>query len=254
MLIQMDFLGKSIFVTGASSGIGRVVSLSFARANPQLLIITGRDAERLAAVASECSVHCPQVRMITGDMSCESDVRAVADFVERETRGALDVFVGCHGTHGGGARKLSDFRATFDVNFMSMVELTNVLGRFIRPRGAIVFVTSGRAARPDGARAAYCSSKAALKMFMKCCAIDLGKRGIRVNAVAPGPVDTPFRDGLHASAEERDDELRRVRATLPDRRLPTAQGVANCVMFLASDLASDITGHEQVVDCGLQCV
>ena len=116
--------------------------------------------------------------------------------------------------------------------------------------GSIVFITSFNSFRPDGSYSAYCSSKAALTMFMKCAAIDLGKRGIRVNSVAPGLVDTPFHDKIFESKEQKEEVFQKTKSMNPNGRIPSADGIANAVLFLSSNLAEDITGHEQIVDCG----
>jgi NAD(P)-dependent dehydrogenase (short-subunit alcohol dehydrogenase family) len=87
-------------------------------------------------------------------------------------------------------------------------------------------------------------------MLAKCAALDLCGRGIRVNSVAPGLIDTRFQSKFFSSPEEQTKQLTAIGEKLPLGRIPSTQGITNAILFLASDLAADITGTEQVVDCG----
>jgi NAD(P)-dependent dehydrogenase (short-subunit alcohol dehydrogenase family) len=250
----MEFAEKAVFVTGASSGLGKTVAVSFAKAGVRALVITGRDSARLAAVEAECRDAGAAVFSVVGDMNSTADIERVANFVEEKTAGKLDVFVGNHGfaveSPPFPELNLTTFETVMNVNFTSFVRLTNRLVRLIPEKGSIVYVSSISASAPSKASSSYCCSKAALTMLAKCAALDLGERGIRVNSVAPGYIDTPFQNKFFPSEEEQTRQLNALGARAPLARIPSTQGIANVILFLASDLACDVTGTEQVIDCG----
>jgi NAD(P)-dependent dehydrogenase (short-subunit alcohol dehydrogenase family) len=187
-------------------------------------------------------------------MNLPTDIDRIAGFVEEKSNSRLDVFIGNHGFALESAplpdADLSVFSTVMNMNFMSMVRLTNLLPRFMTANSAIVFVSSLNSSVPSKASSSYCCSKAALTMLAKCAALDLGTRKIRVNSVAPGFIDTPFQSKFFPSPEEQTKLLRAEGKKAALGRIPSTQGITNAILFLASDLASDITGTEQVVDCG----
>ncbi|KAK8892169.1 hypothetical protein M9Y10_029392 [Tritrichomonas musculus] len=253
----MNFEGKSIFITGASNGLGKTIALSFAKKGSSLLILTGRDENRLQSIVNECKKFCQNTMYVTGDMSNTDDIDKISTFVEEKTKNKLNIFIGNHGTispQGTGNTSINssmdNFNHIINVNFTSNVRLTNRLCRIMVNGSSIVFITSINSTFAASNNSAYCSSKAALSMFMKCSALDLGSRGIRVNSVAPGTMFTDFNSTKYESKEMQSQELKKIGDKLPVNHLTTTQGVSNAVLFLASDLAKDITGIEQTVDCG----
>ena len=248
--------GKKVLVTGASSGLGETVALECAKENVELLVITGRDSEKLQAV--EKKIEGAKVRSVVCDMSKPDDIDKLVLTVEKIVGGKLDVLLANHGIAGTSFRPVSEFTEVefenfenvMNVNFTSMVRLTNGLARLMSENGSIVYVTSVNAQLPSKGGAAYCCSKSALTMFMKCAALDLAQRHIRVNCVAPGFIDTPFQNQFFGSPEEQTPKLAEIGRSMPLGRIPSKQGISNAILFLASDLAMDITGTEQVVDCG----
>jgi NAD(P)-dependent dehydrogenase (short-subunit alcohol dehydrogenase family) len=137
-----------------------------------------------------------------------------------------------------------------NVTFMSFVRLTNLLPRFMPENSSIVFVSSLNSTTPSKGGSSYCCAKAALTMLAKCAAVDLGSRRIRVTSVAPGFIDTPFHSQFFPSPEEQTKALTALGSRAPLGRIPSKEGITNSILFLASDLAFDITGTEQIVDCG----
>lgn len=252
----MNLGEKTVLVTGASSGLGRAISLSFAKECVRKLILTGRNQERLNQITQDCKQSCENTVYFVADMTKDDDIAKLASFVEAEVESHLDIFVSNHGYPGTELSvvpefdPLKNFDLVMKTNFMSHVQLTNLVARFMGQGGAIVYITSINSTLAEGGGSAYCCSKASLAMFMKCAAIDLSKKGIRVNAVAPGMLDTPFQAISFETPEKQIEGLTAIGSKLPLRRIPTVQGIANTVLFLSSDLACDITGYEQVVDCG----
>lgn len=262
--MELRFDGKTIFVTGASNGLGKIIALSFAMNHASVLILTGKNQERLGNAIVECQKFCPNTFGITGDMNSKEDIDRIALFVEEKSSNKLDVFVGNHGifshqsfddsisnsnqiTH---QNYISSFNHVMNVNFISNVRLTNRLCRIMPKGSSLIFTTSIHSKFASQYSSAYCSSKAALTMFAKCAALDLGSRGIRVNTVAPGTMDTDLHKEQFDTKEKRQEEMTLLGKKLPIKHLTTFQGVANTILFLSSNQSEDITGTEQTVDCG----
>lgn len=172
--------GKTAFVTGASSGLGKQIALQLARSNVSVLVIAGRDAKRLQEVATEIQFGSVRIVTIIGDMGIKEDIERMAGEVEKEVSGKLDIFIGNHGAplaiSAVGEINADDFSSAMDVNFTSMVRMTNLVVRFMNKGGAICFTTSTNSTRPCPTAAAYCCAKSALKMFVKVAAVDLGPK------------------------------------------------------------------------------
>ena len=254
----MNFNGKNVFITGASGCLGGEIALSFAKNSVNNLIITGRNAGKLNQIVENCKVFCKNTFSINGDLSKVEDIDKIVEFVEKTTNNQLDIFVSCHGVpddvkkHNVNSSEFSidSFNHIMMINFESNVRLTNMLARILQKDGSIVYITSINNGKTLPQGSAYSSSKAALSMFMKCAALDLSSRKIRVNSVAPGLMNTSFHHHHYESYEKQTDELNKIGKQLPCKHLPSIIGVSNTVLFLCSEMAKDITGIEQVVDCG----
>ena len=225
-----------------------------ARNEAELILITGRNEEKLHRIEEKLKGNCDIISHLC-DMSTVQDIDKLISFFEEKTHGRLDVLIGIHGTAGESNNAvseldLSDFAKVMDVNFISMVRLTNGIAKIMSRNSSIVFVSSINSHSPVKSNSAYCCSKAALAMFMKCAALDLGRRQIRVNCVAPGLMDTEFGNFHFESTQDRKDKLIQIGKQMPFGRINTVQGVSNAILFLASDESMDITGTEQIVDCG----
>ena len=256
----MDFTNKSIFLTGASSGLGKEIAFEISKLKPKILIISGRNQQRIEEVQQKCIELGCNCLSIVVDFSKNEECIKVSEFVEKSVESKLDIFIADHG-YPGEPHPVSNFDVTgnfsnvMQVNFSSIVSLTNLLGKFITENGSIVYVTSLNSSHPIPTAAGYCCSKAALTMFMKCAALDLGiKNKIRVNTVAPGFIDTPFQSPFFPDQETQTKVLNSFGEKSPLKRIPSVQGISNLVLFLVSDLAKDITGQEHVVDCGFELV
>lgn len=249
----MRLEGKVAIVTGGGTGIGAATARLFAREGAGV-VVTGRRPEPLETVASE-----------TGGLAVPGDVTdpgraeaAVAAAVERF--GGLDVVIANAGVgFGGSAGDVDDERwqRTLDVNLTGTLRLVRAaLPRLIdRGGGSIVLVssTSGLVSGTDSA--AYVTSKHALLGLARSLAVDYGPRGIRANALCPGWVVTPMGDEeMDALAGRRgisrEEAYALTNATVPLRRPATAEEIAACVLFLASDESSIVTGSVLVADGG----
>ncbi len=246
-----------VLVTGAGSGIGRAVALLAASREPGIRLgLVDRDAAAAGRVAAECgSLGAVCVGVAADLSSLEGPAEAVAEVTE--VLGGLDVLVSNAGTTGRGTlleTTVEDWQHVFDLN----VRATWLLARaaydaLAEARGSIVVTTSISAHHPTPRAGAYSASKAALAMLVRHLALEWGPAGIRVNAVAPGPVLTPmtfasFGDDADPAARGR---RRRREAGTPLQRLAEPADVAEVVWFLAGRGAAHVTGAEVPVDGGL---
>jgi len=249
----MRLEGKVAIVSGGGTGIGAATARRFAHEGAKV-VVTGRRPEPLEAVAAETGG-----RAVPGDITDPGHAEA-AVAAAREAFGGLDVVVANAGVgFGGAAADVLDERwqRTLDVNVTGAFRLVraSIPAMLDRGAGSIVLVSSvsGLVSGTDGT--AYVTSKAALLGLARSIAVDYGPSGIRANALCPGWVITPMGDrAMDQLAEERgvsrDEGYRVVTQHIPLRRPATADEIAACCLFLASDEASIVTGTALVADGG----
>ncbi len=237
-------------VTGASSGIGAAIAISFADAGWEVMA-AGRDEGRLAEVGDVSD------RIVTwaGELAESGDCdELVADTVDEF--GALDCLVNSAGVLlRGDATNTSDddWRDTMSINLDVPFFLSRATIPYLRKStGSIVNLASYWGTNGGDRAVAYSSSKGGLILLTRSMARDHAGDGIRINAICPGGVDTPM---LAAAAEDNDLEvdefLQMVAEDSPNGRIATPEDIAALVLFLASDAASHITGTAIPIDGGL---
>jgi len=240
-------------ITGGGSGIGAAVARLFAREGAKI-VVTGRRPEPIAEVAAEIGGVA-----VAGDTSDPAHVaEAVAAAVS--AFGGIDVVVT---SAGGGAEgavgEIDDegWRRTFDTNLNGPMMLTRAALPVMLERGggSIVLVASVNGLAASPASTAYDVSKAGLIALARAIAVDYGTRGIRANALCPGWVITPMgdraMDELAASKGiGREEAYDLATADVPMRRAATADEIASCCLFLASDESSIVNGTSLVADGG----
>jgi NAD(P)-dependent dehydrogenase (short-subunit alcohol dehydrogenase family) len=249
----MRMSGTVALVTGGGTGIGEATVRRFA-AEGAKVVVTGRRPGPIEAVAADVGG-----RAVAGDTSDPAHARtAVAAAVDGF--GGLDVVVAAAGIDPGGAVGETDdasWGQTLAVNLTGPMVLVRAAlpALLVRGRGSVVFVSSvnGLASAPGSA--AYDASKAGLLGLTRSLAIDYGPRGVRVNAVCPGWVETPMADrdmdGLAAARGiSRQEAYALATADVPLRRPATPDEIAACCLFLASDEAAIVTGTTLVADGG----
>ncbi|RKT56239.1 SDR family NAD(P)-dependent oxidoreductase [Saccharothrix australiensis] len=232
----MDLTGTVALVTGASGGIGAGVARRFARAGAAVVGHAFRGEVEGAGLVVRGD--------LTDEGECSRVVREAAAW-----RGRLDAVVNCAGVQP--VRDLAeltaaDWREVVDANVLAAFSCTRAAAEVMRSTGgSVTHIASIEGSRPAHGHAHYSASKAALIMFARSAALEYGRHGIRVNTVSPGLVDRP---GL---AEAWPEGVARWRAAAPLGRLGTPDDVGDACVFLASPVASWITGHDLVVDGGV---
>ena len=249
-LIHME--GKVALVTGGSRGIGESIARAFGQAGAQVAIAS-RKMEGVTAAAERLRAAGAVVEPFACHAGKPDDVAAlVAAVIARF--GRIDVLVNNAATnpHFGPMMTADDpaFEKTFEVNVKGYLHTARAVARHLVDRGApgsLIFVSSvaGIAAAP--LQGIYGMTKAAVLSMTRTLAVELGPSGIRVNAIAPGLVETRFSTAL----VQNPDIVRRVVDRTPLGRYAQPDEIAGAALFLASDAASFVTGHTLVVDGGL---
>jgi NAD(P)-dependent dehydrogenase (short-subunit alcohol dehydrogenase family) len=236
-----DLADRTALVTGATSGIGRAVAVALA-ARGAAVLVHGRDPERGAEVVQAIVDGGGDARFFAADLTDAADAQRLAGAV-----GDVDILVNNAGISVWapiGALALADYDKMFDGNVRAAFLLVGALAPKMaaRGRGAIVSISSMAAdiGMPGGA--AYGATKAAIAAMTRSWAAELGARGVRVNAVAPGPVYTPTPSGP--------EFIRQLGASTPLDRAAQPEEIAEVVAFLVSDRASYITGATIAADGG----
>jgi len=239
--------GKTALVTGATSGIGLATARKMA-AEGAHVFITGRDQAKLDAAVASMGTGATGIR---SDVSDLADLDAVADAIGARGDG-LDV-VFCN-AGGGEFASLADvtvahFQHTFNNNVGGTLFTVQKVLPLLNPGASIVLAGSTAASRGVPAFGVYAASKAAIRSFGRTWAAELAERGVRVNTIVPGPVETPGLTGLAPAGGEQ-GLLDGFAAELPVGRVGQPDEIASAVVFLASDASSFMTGSEMFVDGG----
>lgn len=240
-MIRLD--GRKVLVTGGSRGIGRATALLFAEAGADVAlnyVSNQKAAEEVLKSVEKLGRRC---LVYKADMSARSDVdRMVGDVLAKW--GELDTLVNNAGVWTYlemGRMDDAVYRETIGINVDGVFYATNAVVPAMKEhgRGWIINVTSTAGVRGEAFHSHYAASKGALHALTKSLAVELAPFGIRVNAVAPGWVDTD----MSAPSFSEPGFKEKVRQTIPLRRIPPAEDIAGPILFLASDLARHVTGE-----------
>ncbi len=239
-----------VLITGALTGIGRATSFAFAKEGARVAV-SGRHDDAGARLVATLRELGGEAEFFRADVRCEEDVRSLIDTVVARF-GRLDTAVNNAGTEGHPAplteQSPEAYHAIFDTNVLGTLltmkhELRVMLAQ---GHGSIVNVSSIFGRIGAAGAALYAASKHAVEGLTKSAAIEAAGRGVRVNAVAPGPIDTPMIDRFAGTAEGKVA----LAATLPLHRLGSPDEIADVIFFLASEKAGFITGTTLAADGG----
>lgn len=236
-------------VTGAASGIGRQIAEHFACGQGASVVIADRDGDGAAAAAREIVALGGRAQAVVIDLGATDALQQALPALAAPF-GAPDILVnnaGVAATIPAAGYPLDHWQTTLAINLTAPMLLTQWLLPSMRDKGwgRVVNIASISGVRAGTGRLAYGTSKAALIALTKQFAIEVAEWGITVNAIAPGPVDTPLVRRLHGSATRS-----AYSDMVPMRRYGTPADIADAVVFLASEQASYITGHTLAVDGG----
>jgi NAD(P)-dependent dehydrogenase (short-subunit alcohol dehydrogenase family) len=240
-----------VLVTGALTGIGRATAIAFAR-DGNRVVVSGRHEKPGEALAAELRALGTEAEFVRADMRFENEVRDLVDqTIERF--GRLDVAVNNAGTEGEVApiveQSTASYESTFAVNVLgTLLSIKHEMRVMVPQRSGSIINLSSIAGQVGFAGASvYAASKHAVEGLTKSAALEGAAAGVRVNAVAPGPVETPMLERfVHGNAEAKAGIL----STVPAGRASTPEEIAQTIVFLASDKARYLTGQRIAVDGG----
>ena len=243
------FEGKVALVTGGNSGIGLAVAQGLVDEGARVVIV-GRNAETVASSAARLGAA---AHGIVADTSSLADLDRVIEATRTFGGGRIDVLFANAGVGTFGplaATTEAMFDTTFDTNVKGLYFTVQKAAPLMSSGGAIVLNASVAAGKGNPLGSVYGASKAAVRSFGRTIAAELVERGIRVNVVSPGPIETPIFDRGMTPQQVADLKVAWA-AKNPMKRFGTTDEVTATVLFLASDAASYITGVDLLVDGGL---
>jgi NAD(P)-dependent dehydrogenase (short-subunit alcohol dehydrogenase family) len=232
-----------VLITGALTGIGRATAVAFAQEGARV-VISGRHEDDGQALVTELRALGAEAEFVRADVRHEDDVRNLVDrTVERF--GGLDVAVNNAGTEGKPGplteQSAETYAATFDTNVLgTILSLKHEMRVMLAQRhGNIVNLSSTMGSRGAAGASMYVASKHAVEGLTKAAALEGAAAGVRVNAVAPGPVETALLNRFTGNADRKASLV----AGVPVKRAGTAEEIAQTIVFLASDKVDYLTGQ-----------
>lgn len=236
-----DLAGKIAVVTGAGGGIGRAMAAAF-RQQGATVVATDLELEALSGVDADC-------RQL--DVTQALAVRELADAVAAQY-GALDVWVNNAGFMARmPAMDLDEaaWQRTMDINLKGTFFGAQAAARHMiaQGSGAIINLSSYAGVKPRPNCADYAAAKAGVAHLTQCLALEWSPKGLRVNAIAPGFIETPMSSWMHADAATYAEYVER----LPARRVGQPSEIADAALYLASQASAYVTGHVLMVDGGV---
>jgi len=241
--------GKIAVITGGSSGIGLATATRFVAEGAYVFIMGRRQTELDKAKAILGS----NVTAVQGDISNLDDLNRLYETVQRE-KGGLDIIVASAGYVAPLPTESvtpEHFDKTFDINARGTFFTVQKALPLLRDGGSIVVVASGMHLKGFADFGVYAATKAAIRSFTRTWASEFKGRGIRVNTLSPGMIETPIVDGLFNSKEEADGARAMFKQITPLGRIGRAEEMAAAALFLASDESSYSTGIDLIADGGI---
>ncbi|MFZ2446402.1 MAG: SDR family NAD(P)-dependent oxidoreductase [Syntrophobacteraceae bacterium] len=247
--MKLDLSGKTALVTGGARGIGEAVSRTLASAGATVLVNFNRSGDQAVKLREELRSRGNGCELFQADISDPAQVESLFRRIGQEY-GGLDILVNNAGITRDTlllTMKLSDWESVQQVNLRGAFLTTRMAAEFMVPRhgGKIINIASVAANAGGRGQTNYAASKGGLVAFTRACAVELAPKGILVNAVLPGVIETQMSSRMRKRAG--DILLGRI----PLQRFGSAQDVADLVLFLASDKSDYLTGQAISLDGGL---
>lgn len=240
---------KIAIVTGGSSGIGMAIAERFI-AEGATVYITGRRQAELEAAGTQLG---EKAKVVQGDVADLNSLDRLFGTV-RQAEGRLDVLVANAGVIASSPIETASeehFDRMFDINVKGTYFTLQKALPLMRDGGSIILVSSCLSAKGMAGHSVYNATKAAVRSLVRTAAAELVSRGIRVNTLSPGPVDTPIIEGQVGSPEAAAEFRRQAASHVPLGRIGQPEELAAAALFLASDESSFSTGTDLVVDGGM---
>lgn len=240
------FNGKSVVITGGSSGIGLATANLFAREGAKV-IITGRNKKAL-----DDAVSVSNIIGIKSDQSILPEIDELVALVKKEKTNVDVLFINAGVTAFASIDAISEqhYDDIMDINVKGALFTLNKFIPYLNEGGSVIFLSSINAYNAMANTAVYAASKAALNAIAKVAAIELAPKGVRVNTICPGPVNTPLWSKVGLGEEQLAQVATLIQGKVPLKKFGTPEEIAKAVSFLASDESSFTTGSEFVVDGG----
>ncbi|MFC3944266.1 3-oxoacyl-ACP reductase [Pseudomonas gingeri NCPPB 3146 = LMG 5327] len=241
--------GKIAVITGGSSGIGLATAQRFVSEGAYVFITGRRQAELDKAVA----LIGRNVTAVQGDVSNQQDLDRLYAVVQHE-KGSIDVLFANSGIVDN--KSIDEISAehydkTFDINVKGLLFSVQKALPLMRNGGSIILTASIASTKGIPGYSTYSATKAAIRSFSRTWTLELKDRGIRVNTLSPGPVDTPIMDSQATTKEEIDQVKASFAQAVPLGRLGRPDEIASAALFLASDESSFVAGIDLCVDGGM---
>ncbi len=245
----MKLAGRTALVTGGSRGIGKAIVWALAKEGAKVAFVYRSSQETAEALVKELELDQREAVAIQGNVAQKDDAdRAINEVLEKW--GKLDILVNNAGVIRDGllaVMKPENWQEVIDTNLTSVY---NFCQSAMRPMmsaryGRIINMSSVAAHTANPGQCNYAASKGGIEGFTRCLATEIAKRGITVNAVAPGFIETDMTESVVNAAGDQ------IKKQIPVKRLGKPEDIANAVLFLALEESSYITGHVLTVDGGL---
>src|SRR5271156_4235260 len=239
---------RVVLITGALTGIGRATALAFAQEGSRI-VISGRREEEGEKLVAELRQLGAETEFIRSDVRQEEDLRSLVDKTVARF-GRLDAAVNCAGTEGKPGpvteQTAESYAATFDTNVLgTLLSMKHEMRVMLAQRsGSIVNVSSTYGHTGAAGASIYSASKHAVEGLTKSAALEVAGTGVRINVVAPGPIETPMLNRFTGTVEKKAGLVSRV----PLKRVGRPEEIAQTIVFISSDKASFITGASYLVD------
>lgn len=243
-MFSSNFGGQTILVTGASSGIGRQTAIDLSNLGAALLLV-GRNEEKLAETVQLCNKDA-LITVISQDVTDESFPKNLVDILDNQLTGIV-INAGAVKVAPVAFLKKEDVDSLFEINVKSNILLMQYLLRKkkIGREASIVFISSISTKKATVANALYNATKGALSSFAQSLALEVAGKGIRVNTLLPGYIETDILGRVRS-----DEEVQKHLSNYPLGRFGQAEDVSNLICFLLSDGSKWITGSEIAIDGG----
>lgn len=244
--------GKTALITGGTTGIGLATAKLFLQQGARVAI-TGQDADRVAEAGSILGVGAIAIR---ADVSSASDMASVATRLKAEF-GGLDIVFANAGIARPAAFADADdahIDAHIDVNFKGVIYTVQTMLPILRNPASVILTSTSFIEQGAGGMSIYSATKAAVRSLARTLSAELVGRGVRVNVISPGPIETPIFGKLNLPAEVIQQMAEGMIGKLPIGRFGQADEVAKAVLFLASEDSSYVLGENLLVDGGMATI